>query len=153
MKPPEAASGPLPVWSLRSVAVLTTVTADGPHAIPVSAPVRAADDLVLIGLRSDRDSLGRIRAYPSVALTLLTAGDVAFTARGRASVLARPLGRSPDYVAVAIEVLHVDDHRQAAFAITAGVERDWQDESERSSLGDRVAALREMGDPRDVAAG
>ena len=134
----------LPHWPQRTVAILSTLGEDGPHAIPVSAPVRGADDVVLLALHRDRDSLARLAANEHVALTVLADGDVAFTARGRAARLG-PSSRVPgDYVGVAIEVDQVDDHRQAAFAVTSGVSREWRDDAERDALGGRVAALREL---------
>jgi hypothetical protein len=133
----------LPNWPARTIAVLAT-TGDGPHTIPVSAPVRAGDDRILLSLHRTRDSLSRLRAQPQVALAVLTEGNVAFTARGRARVVDEPLAVDPDYVAVAIEVEHVDDHRQEAFLVEAGVDRRWVDEAERDALGARVRALARL---------
>jgi hypothetical protein len=130
----------LPDWPSRTIAVLSTV-AECPHAIPVSAPVRAGDRRILLSLHRDRGSLARLRRRPEVALTVLTEGDIAFTARGRASVVDEPMGCAPDYVAVAIDVEAVDDHRQAAFQVESGVGRRWIDDSEKRALGERVAAL------------
>ena len=145
----------LPDWSPRTVAVLSTVDPE-PHAIPVSAPVRADDRTILLCLRRDRDSLARLRARPAVALTVLAGGDVAFTARGRAVVDEEPMAVDAGYTAVRIEVTAVDeayaavrievtavdDHRQAAFHVTAGVDRDWRDAGEQQALGGRVRTLR-----------
>jgi mannose-6-phosphate isomerase-like protein (cupin superfamily) len=114
----------LPEWPTRTIAVLATVNG-APHAIPVSAPVRAGDRRILLSLHRDRGSLARLREDPRVALTLLAEGDVAFTARGRAQV-----------------VEHVDDHRQAAFVVESGAGRRWVDADEQRALGARVAALR-----------
>lgn len=77
---------------------------------------------------------------------MLAEGDVAFTARGRASVVQAPLSGAPDYVAVAIDVDEIDDHRQAEFRVESGVGREWVDTAERRALGERVAALVAMGD-------
>jgi len=139
MKPLDA----LPHWTPRTVGVLCTL-GDGPHAIPVSAPVRAADHRVLINLHRERASLARLRADPRVALVVLTEGDVAFTARGRAHVLEDPMAVAADYVAVEIAVEHVDDHRQASFVVQAGIDRRWVDEEEQRGLGRRVRALKEI---------
>jgi hypothetical protein len=130
----------------RTIAVLTTL-GDGPHAIPVSAPVRLADDRIGLSLHHSRDSLARLREAPQVALTFLTAGDVAFTARGRARVIEEPMAVAPDYAAVAIDVQAVDDHRSPAFSVSGGVDREWVDEAEKRALGARVAALRELAGP------
>jgi hypothetical protein len=104
--------------------------------------VRAGDREILLSLHRSRDSLARLRQRPDVALTVLTEGNVAFTARGRASVVEEAMASSPDYAAVAIAVEHVDDHRQPAFVVDDGVGREWVDEAEKAALGARVAALR-----------
>jgi hypothetical protein len=129
----------LPEWPGRVVAVLATLDG-GPFAIPVSAPVRAGDRRILINLRRDRGSLARIREEPRVALLLLAEGNIAFTARGRAS--AGEL--TQDYCAVAIDVDEIDDHRQTAFVVDSGPGRTWVDEDEQRALGERVAALRAL---------
>jgi hypothetical protein len=131
----------LPDWPRRTIAILSTLD-DGPHAIPISAPVRAGDDRIRFSLRRDRDSVARIRKCPRVAITILAEGDVAFTARGRAHTLEELLTQ-PDYVAVELDVDAVDDHRQAAFGVTGGIDREWRDDAERDALGARVAALRD----------
>ncbi len=131
----------LPEWPARTIAVLATVD-DGPHAIPVSAPVRAGDHTILLTLHRSRDSLARIRQRPQVALLVLAEGNVAFTARGTARIAAGPMAGDADYVAVAIDVSALDDHRQPAFTVEAGVDRAWVDESEREALARRVQALR-----------
>ena len=130
----------LPPFPRRTIAVLSTVDPT-PHAIPVSAPVRAGDTTILLSLHHTRDSLARLRANPAVALTVLTEGDVAFTARGRAHVIRDALESDPEYAGVAIEVEHVDDHRQPSFAVTGGVDREWRDDTEKRRLGGRVEEL------------
>jgi Pyridoxamine 5'-phosphate oxidase len=133
----------LPEWPLRTIAVLATVD-HGPYAIPVSAPLRAGDRRILFALRGDRGSLARLRMRDRVALVVLTEGDIAFTARGGARVVQEPMERAHDYVAVAIDVEHIDDHRQADFIVEAGIDRRWVDESEKRGLGGRVAALSDL---------
>jgi Pyridoxamine 5'-phosphate oxidase len=131
----------LPEWPARTIAVLATVD-DGPHTIPVSAPVRAGDHTILVGLHRSRDSLARLRRCPQVALLVLAEGNVAFTARGSARIAAEPMVDASDYAAVAIDVTELDDHRQPAFTVEAGVDRAWVDETEREALGRRVQELR-----------
>jgi hypothetical protein len=138
----------LPDWPTRTIAVLATVE-DGPHAIPVSAPVRAGDRRILLSLHRSRGSLQRLRERPEVALAVLTAGNVAFTARGRAHVVQEPMPAAPDYAVVAIDVEEIDDHRQAGFLVEAGVDRRWLDEAERDALGERVRALTELASASD----
>jgi pyridoxamine 5'-phosphate oxidase-like protein len=130
----------LPAWPPRTVAVLSTVD-ERVHAIPVSAPVRAGDRTILLSLHTSRDTLCRIRSRPEVALTVLAEGDVAFTARGRATVIEDPMVVDPEYTAVSIAVDHVDDHRQPAFRVTGGVDREWVDQAARAALAARVRAL------------
>lgn len=140
MMGPADAVAILPQWPQRTVAVLSTVD-EGVHAIPVSAPVRAGDRRILLSLHRSRDTLGRIRRWPEVALTFLAEDDLAFTARGRATVAEEPMAVDPEYIAVAIEVGQVDDHRQPAFRVTTGIDREWVDEAARTRLAARVRAL------------
>jgi hypothetical protein len=133
----------LPEWPVRTVAVLATVD-ERPHAIPVSAPIRAGDRRILISLNRGRASLARLRTREECALLVLAEGDVAFTARGRAQVVEDPMEADPDYAAVAISVDGIDDHRQAAFAVDDGVSRTWLDEGEQRALGARVKALQSL---------
>jgi hypothetical protein len=111
---------------------------------PVSAPLRAGDRRILLSLHRTRGSLSRLRERPQVALLVLTDGNIAFTARGRAEIVQEPMASAPDYAAVAIEVEHIDDHRQAEFVVEGGVNRRWLDEGERDALGARVRALGEL---------
>jgi hypothetical protein len=135
----EHTAADLPEWPARTIAILSTV--DGaPHAIPISAPVRAGERRILFSLRRDRESVARIRACPRVALTILAAGDVAFTARGRAHLVEAVL--DGDYLGVELAVDAVDDHRQSAFGVNAGIGREWRDDAERDALSVRVARLR-----------
>ena len=131
----------LPTWPTRTVGMLATTDPDGPRVIPVSAPLRAGDRRILLSLHRTRGSLERLRRRPEVALLVLTGDDVAFTARGRATVIEEPMEVAPEYVAVAIEVEAIDDHRQPAFVVDSGVGRRWVDESEQKALGARVTAL------------
>jgi hypothetical protein len=133
----------LPEWPARTIGVLSTI-GDGPHAIPVSAPLRAGERRIRLSLHRERGSLARLREQPQVALCVLSSEDVAFTARGQARIVQEPMESAPDYAAVEIDVEHVDDHRQTAFRVTAGVDREWIDDSEKRALGGRVAALREL---------
>lgn len=140
-----------PDWPTRTIAVLATYDRSGPRAIPVSAPVRAGDHRILLNLHRTRGSLRRLRERPEVALVILAKRDIAFTAWGRARILHEPMTAAPDYAAIAIDVRQIDDHRQQAFEVQAGVERRWLDASERDALGRRVRALAELaaGGPAD----
>ena len=136
--------GALPRWPARTIALLSTLGDDEPHAIPVSAPVRAGDRRILLNLHRTRDSLGRLRERPRVALTILAAENIAFTARGPAHIIQEPMTGAPDYAAIAIDVEQIDDHRHPAFQVEAGADRRWVDESEREALGQRIRALTEL---------
>ena len=140
----------LPQWPQRTVAVLSSVD-EGVHAIPVSAPVRAGSRRILLSLHRSRDTLERVRRWPDVALTFLAEDDVAFTARGRAAIAEEPMAVDPEYVAVAIDVTHVDDHRQPGFRVTAGIGREWVDDDARTQLAARVRALGDRISPADGA--
>jgi hypothetical protein len=134
----------LPDWPTRTIAVLATYDGSGPRAIPVSAPVRAGDHSILLNLHRTRESLRRLRERPDVALVILAEGNIAFTARGRARILQEPMAASPNYVAIAIDVEQIDDHRQPAFEVDAGAGRRWVDEAERDGLAQRVRALTQL---------
>jgi hypothetical protein len=133
----------LPDWPTRTIAVLSTVDR-GPFAIPISAPRRAGDGRILIGLQRDRASLARLRRHPQVALTILAESNIALTARGRARIVQEPMASAPDYAAVAIDVEHIDDHRQGAFLVESGVDRRWVDDHQQRALRERTATLAEL---------
>jgi hypothetical protein len=95
----------LPDWAPGTPGVLCVA---GPHAIPVSTAVRAADDRLLLALGSQRETLARLRDDPSVAYCMLGEG-VAFTAYGSASIVAEELEAGP-VAAVELRVTSVADH-------------------------------------------
>ncbi len=120
----------LPHWPPGTVTILATA-GETPHAIPVSAAIRAGPRHVLIGLARSRGSLARLRADPRVSLAIIAA-DVAVTARGRARVLDGALldedgALLEGVLAVEIEVDDVQDHDRPTFAIEAGVRWRWTD--------------------------
>jgi hypothetical protein len=133
----------LPAWPTQTIAVLATV-GSGPHAIPVSAPLRAEDRRVLISVHRDRASLAVLRRAPAGSTHILAHGNIAFTARGRARVIQEPMTHAPDYAAIAIDVEHIDDHRQAQFLIESGIDRRWTDADERRALRERVDTLTKL---------
>lgn len=81
----------------------------GPHPIPVSTMLRAGDERVLLTLGRERETLERLRRDPRVALCLLGEG-MAFTAHGRAQVLAQELDSAETMVVVELVVERVQDH-------------------------------------------
>lgn len=133
----------LPRWPPGTVLVLVTGGSE-PHAIPVSAAVRAGPRRVLLGLAHSRESLQRLRADPPVGLVIMAADDVAITAYGVARVADPRLTES--VAAVEIEVSWIQDHNRATFEIEDGVRWKWTDaEAERrdAELREALASLAE----------
>jgi hypothetical protein len=85
------------------------VCAHGPHAIPVSTAVRVADDVVRFALGREREMLRRLREDEHAALLVMGEG-LAFSAYGRAVVLAEHLDTADTVVAVELHVERVQDH-------------------------------------------
>jgi hypothetical protein len=134
--------GALPEWAVDTIAVLVTTDESGaPRAIPVSWPVRAGDREILLSLRFNRGSLARLQTDPRVGLLVLSSGNVALCARGRAQVIRSAMHSAPEYTAIAIEVDAIDDHRQGAFTVAEGIRRTVLDPAELHSLEARVAEL------------
>lgn len=130
----------LPHWPAGTVAILATE--DGtPHAMPVSAVVRAGDDRLLLALAPGRGSLARLRSRPWVAVTIL-APDVAVTAEGPARVLASPLTEGT--VAVQVTVQTLRDHDRPTFAIESGVRWRWTDDAAAARDAEVRAALERL---------
>jgi Pyridoxamine 5'-phosphate oxidase len=96
----------LPEWERGTPAVLCVA---GPHAIPISAFLRAGDDRVLLALGRRRETLRRLREDPNVALLLMGEG-LAFTAHGRARVIAEELEAADTVVAVEVQVTNIQNH-------------------------------------------
>ena len=129
----------LPEWPDETVATLVT-QGDAPHAIPVSLILRAGPHEIVVGLAPRREALARLRADPRAALTILAAGDHAFTAHGRATAF-EETGR---VVAVRIAVERLADHNRPTYEIRDGVQWDWTDEDERERDAATRAALRAL---------
>jgi hypothetical protein len=96
----------LPEWERGTPAVLCVA---GPHPIPITAFLRAGDDRVLLALGRKRETLRRLRQDASVALLLMGSG-LAFTAHGRACVIAEELQATDTVVAVELRVGRVQNH-------------------------------------------
>jgi hypothetical protein len=136
----------LPEWPPGTVTILVTA-GETPHAIPVSAAIRAGPRRALIALATGRGSLARLRDDPRVSLAIVSE-DVAVTAHGRARVLGEQLVEG--VVAVEIEVHHVQDHDRPTFAIEAGVRWRWTDaEAERRDAEVHAALSRLARDHAD----
>jgi len=132
----------LPEWPARTIVVLCTMDG-GPHAIPVAAPVRAGDQRILVSLERTRGSLARLRENPQVALAILSSGNVAFTALGRARIIQESMPDALDFVAAEIDVEEIDDHRSPGVAIESGVGVQFADAADLS-LQKRIDALLEL---------
>ena len=113
----------LPDWPPGTVTVLAT-TGASPHAIPVSAALRAGPERALVGLARGRESLARLRADAAVALAILAPG-IAVTAYGQARVVEEELVEG--VAAVEILVERVQDHDRPTFEIESGVGWRWTD--------------------------
>jgi oxalate decarboxylase len=134
----------LPVWPGDTIAQLTTLGDASAHTIPVTAPLRAGDRRVLFALYRDHTSLDRLRKDPHVALTILAAGNEAFTARGRARVVEDPMSVAPQQVAVLVEVDSIEDHRTPGVSVESGPEIRFNSEAHRQAALERTDALREI---------
>lgn len=134
----------LPHWPPGTVTILATA-GETPHAIPVSAAIRAGPRLALLGLAAGRGSVARLRADPRVSLAIITE-DVAVTAHGRARVLDDALAEG--VVAVEIEVHEVRDHDRPTFAIEAGVRWRWTDPEAQRRDAEVHAALARVAERR-----
>ena len=114
----------LPDWKPGTPAVLCPA---GPHPIPVSTAVRAGDRRILMALGRRREALRRLREDPAVALCLMGEG-AAFTAHGRAAVVAEELEAADTVVAVALDVEEIQDHlADGRTEILDGVRWRWTD--------------------------
>jgi hypothetical protein len=70
---------------------------------------------------------------------VIAAGDVAFTAHGRAAIVEDPMAVAESVVAVAVDVEDVQSHDDPRFAIEAGVRWRWVDDEAAA----RDAAIQE----------
>jgi hypothetical protein len=80
-----------------------------------------------------------------VALTILAAGDLAFTARGRARIIQEVLDAS-ELAGVALDVDEIDDHRQKGMSVESGAGLDWSKPSTQQFLQWHHDALRAVAD-------
>lgn len=133
----------LPPVAPGTVAILST-GAGRPHAIPVSTLVPAGPAAAMVALARRRESLARLRADPRCALTVLSAGDVAFTAHAHASVVEEPMAISDRVAAVLLEIEDVQDHGQPRFEILDGVRWRWTDAEAEARDAQIREALREI---------
>ena len=130
----------LPQWPDGTVATLTT----GGHAIPVSLVLRAGPRTLVIGLAPRRESLRRLKRDGRCAITLLAAGDHAFTAYGRATRFVE----AAHVVGVHIEVDDITDHNRPTYTIEDGVRWRWTDAAAKDADAAARAALRRLSPPR-----
>ena len=139
MSEPEGRS--LPEWPAGTVGLLVT---PGPHAIPISTGVRAADDRLVFGLARRRSTLARLRADPRAAFALLAEG-LAFTAYGEVRVLREQLERVPTVAALELWVDRVQDHlAEARTEILAAPAWRWTEEEARKADAQVRSELEEL---------
>ena len=96
----------LPQWERGTPAVLC---AGGPHVIPISTAIRAADDTIRFALGREREMLHRLREDGRAALLVMGKG-LAFSAYGWAAVVAEELEVADTVVAVELRVERFQDH-------------------------------------------
>jgi hypothetical protein len=130
----------LPHWPAGTVTILATAD-ETPHAIPVSAALRAGPTRALVALAGGRDSLARLRGNPSVALAIVARGT-AITAHGSARVIEEELVEG--VAAVEIDVEWVQDHGRPSFEIETGVAWRWTDAEAAERDRDVRAALERL---------
>jgi hypothetical protein len=131
----------MPGWPDGTVVVLVT-QGRSPHAIPVSAALRGGPKSILHGLGATRDTHARLRRDPAVAVLVLAAGDLAFTAYGSARVLDAPVVAG--VVAVRVDVERLQDHMRATIAVDSGVGWRWTDPAAERRDADVRAALHRI---------
>lgn len=137
----------LPDWPAATVAILVT-GGDRPHAIPVSAVVRAGPRRLLIGLARSRESLARLRELPAVTVAIC-ARDVAISVDGRAAILVEEMVDGVAAVSVDVEQIH--DHGRPTFALHAGVAWEWTDEAAAGRDAEVQETLRRLAARADRA--
>ncbi|MEA2331426.1 MAG: hypothetical protein QOH58_1564 [Thermoleophilaceae bacterium] len=116
----------LPEWERGTPAVLCVA---GVHAIPISTPVRVGDDRIRFALGRQRETLRRLREDDAAALLVMGKG-LAFTAYGRAAVVAEQLEVADTVVAVELRVTRVQDHlADGRTEMVDGARWRWTDES------------------------
>jgi hypothetical protein len=131
----------LPDWPPGTVTILST--GGGPvHAIPVSTALRSGPRTIVLGLANRRESLARLRADPRCSLTVLAAGNVAFTAHANATVLDEIVD---GVTAVRLDIDDVQDHGQPTFVIDDGVRWRWTDDDAANRDAELRAALERHG--------
>jgi nitroimidazol reductase NimA-like FMN-containing flavoprotein (pyridoxamine 5'-phosphate oxidase superfamily) len=125
------------------VAVLATVGAGGPVAIPVSAIWRRDAGCVLLALARRRASVDRLRDDPRVALSLNGPG-FSVCVEGDARVAADPLPGADAMVAFAVDVRHAWDARGPATEVDAGIRWRWTADDAADRHAGVLAALEAL---------
>ena len=94
---------------------------------PVSTAVRAGARAIVLALAPSRGSLARLRDDPRCAVTVIAGGDVAFTARGSASVVHDSLPGAEAVAAVLVVVDEVDAHADPRLRSRRALRWRWTD--------------------------
>lgn len=129
------------------VAVLATVGAEGPAAIPVSALLRAGPGRLLFALAHGRGSVARLRDDPRAAISLNGPG-MSLCLEGRAEPAADPLPGAEFMVAFELRAERIRDARGPATEVDEGIRWRWTDEGAAARHATVLAALRSLRDER-----
>ena len=122
------------------VAVLATVGASGPVAIPVSALLRAGPARLLFALARTRGSVARLRDDPRAAVSLHAPG-MSLCVEGVARVAADPLPGAGRMVAFSLEAGRIRDARGPATEVDDGIRWRWTDDEAAERHAAVMAAL------------
>lgn len=140
------ADAALPALPADLVAILATVGAEGPVAIPVSAIHRGPDGRLLLALARRRAAVARLARDPRASLSLNGPG-FSLTLTGEARVAADPLPGAEGMIAYAVEVRRAWDARGPATEIDAGIAWRWTD-ADAAGRHERVlSALASLASP------
>jgi hypothetical protein len=129
------------------VAVLATVGADGPVAIPVSALLRSGPDRLLLALARTRASVARLRADPRAAASL-NGPRMSLCVEGVARLVADPLPGADWMVAFELEGRRIRDARGPATEVDEGIRWRWTTAEAAERHAAVMAALASLGRER-----
>lgn len=132
--------GAIPGLPRDLVAILATVGAEGPVAIPVSAVHHGGEGRLLLALARRRAAVERLRHDPRAGLSLNGPG-FSLSVVGEARVAADPLPGAESMIAYAIHVHRSWDARGPATEIDAGIRWRWTDPEAAERHDTVLAAL------------
>ncbi len=131
----------LPDWERRAAGLLIVT---GPHAMPISTAVRAADRLLVFALARRRETLARLREDSRAAFALLAEG-MAFTAYGDAGVIREKLDGAPNMAGVELRVGRIQNHlADGRTEMLSAARWRWRKEEAREADRTVVAAIEAL---------